>query len=626
MPENVPYAELENSFAVPEPDQEKSMLLVRTIELERELMKARRTEKVLHEMEQRYLSLMDSEVFLYFILAPSGLLRLMNRRSEEFLGFQLKFGVEVTLQSLSGPGYTSEVDSMLKTTLEKSSHATMPLIRADGTPGWLEMELTWTTYQGEPSIQILASDISDLMKGTAALPFPAPGPRPSGGDSSPSYAFHMLNCCPGLLCFAVDRNGILLYATRGYREVARRFLGHDCACGHPYPVNLDTAFDMELHELIQDAFLGNTSMTMLVEKGTEGSNRWNVTAAPLSTTHDSVSGAVIHLTPLVPDAIPVPAAPSNEFDLNAGEMRELQSFLEKYEFSQLEFLNAIHRMFVVLDDEGVCVEANACFLRMLKEPRENVVGHAFAGLVMENDPVNEKLADRILRIIKTDSTEEIECKISTGTGEILLLGLNASPIRWGIGGATLISCVDNTRLRRTEEQLKRMSATDSSTGTLNRQGMERALGTEIERAARYKGSLALIMLDIDGFRQLNERVGYAASDRVLKEMATSLKGRIRSTDFLGRWGSDEFMILTPSPIVASAQLAEKLRDMVEHQTFAENVHLTLSAGVAEFRRNMDVSAFVACAYDAMTEAKRSGGNRSVQARQPEADETLAAVE
>jgi diguanylate cyclase (GGDEF)-like protein len=175
--------------------------------------------------------------------------------------------------------------------------------------------------------------------------------------------------------------------------------------------------------------------------------------------------------------------------------------------------------------------------------------------------------------------------------------------------------VDNTKLRRTEEQLKRVSTTDASTGTLNRQGMERALGTEMERAVRYRGSLAIIMLDIDGFRQLNERLGYSASDRVLRDLASAMKSRINMTDFLGRWGGDEFMILTPLPLAAAAQLAEKLRDMVQHMTFGEDSHLTLSGGIAAFNKSMDVSSFVGAAYDAMLDAKISGGNRTVQARE-----------
>jgi diguanylate cyclase (GGDEF)-like protein len=97
-------------------------------------------------------------------------------------------------------------------------------------------------------------------------------------------------------------------------------------------------------------------------------------------------------------------------------------------------------------------------------------------------------------------------------------------------------------------------------------------------------------------------------------VAAAIKARIRNVDYLGRWGGDEFMLLTPSPLATSFQLAEKLRDMVQHNSFGENRFLTLSAGVAEYQKPIDVSTLVAMAYDAMTEAKRSGGNRAVHAR------------
>ncbi len=611
MPEGV----LQSYKEYMRPDQERDRLRTRIVELERELMKARRTEKVLREMEQRYITLMDSDIFLHIVLSPSGVLRVMNRRAEEFLGFQLKMGVEVTLQSLSGPGCTGEMESLLQEAVGSPVHATFPLVRSGGDPGWLDAELSWVTYQGEPSLVLFAVDVSDSAapKDTAVSP-----PR-----YGPAWALQTLVCCPGLLCFAVDRKGTLLYATRGYREVAKRFLGHDCAPGFAYPAGLETAFDLELQELVAEAYRGNTSVTSLVEKEGLGERRWNVTAAPLVSAQGTVSGAVVHLTPLVqcvPAAPPTPAA-----EANGLKVREVPIPPEKSGFSQPEFLNAVRRMLVVLDGDGCCIEGNSHFLRALKLKREDVAGRAFSDLAMANDPLNDGLSDKLLRMIRRDSQEEVECRLGTRDGEILILGLNASSIRWGGEAATLVSCTDNTKLRRTEEQLKRMSSTDSSTGALNRHGMECALSREIERAVRYRGSLAMVMLDIDGFRSLNERIGYAASDQVLKDLAAVLRSRVRSTDFLGRWGGDEFMILTPSPVATTWQLTEKLRDMVEHHAFGDGVALTLSAGIAEFRKGMDISAFVACAYDAMTEAKRGGGNRSVQARQAE-EPTAAAIE
>jgi diguanylate cyclase (GGDEF)-like protein/PAS domain S-box-containing protein len=388
-----------------------------------------------------------------------------------------------------------------------------------------------------------------------------------------------------------------------------------------YPSGLSTAYDFELHDLIESAFLGDTKTTVLVERGADGDYQWNVTAAPLMSSSGEIVGVIVYLTALAQRVeremiLQVTKRPEAETQVDLEKMR--REFAEKLDSMQTEFLNAIPRMFFVVDDEARCIYANAHFLNALKLGRDAVVGRLFTELALENDPLNEGLPERFLRAIRENSSEDLECKLSTKDGEVLSLGLKNVRLQWkneshGTTPLTLISCVDNTKLRRTEEQLKRISTTDVSTGALNRQGMERVLGEEVERAVRYRGSLALIILDVDGFRHLNEQIGYAASDHILKELTAALKSRIRLTDFLGRWSGDEFMILTPLPLAMAYQLAEKLRDMTEHNTFGEGNALTLSAGVAEYCKSMDIFAFVAAAYDAMTEAKRGGGNRTVQA-------------
>jgi len=82
-------------------DGEKNELLQSVIEMEKNLMKMQRAEKVLREIEQRYLAFMDSSVFLCFVLDADGKFRAMNRRAEDFFGFQMKPGTNATLQSLS---------------------------------------------------------------------------------------------------------------------------------------------------------------------------------------------------------------------------------------------------------------------------------------------------------------------------------------------------------------------------------------------------------------------------------------------------------------------------------------------------------------------------------------------
>ncbi|MDR2528859.1 MAG: diguanylate cyclase [Synergistaceae bacterium] len=559
-----------------------------SIGLEKELMKAKRAEKVLREVERRYLALMESAVFLHIILGSDGTFRMMNRRAESFFGFQLKTGVDVALYSLVGSGYEKEAESALAAALEKPVRVVLPAIRADGSLGWLDMEFSSAPYQGGPSIQVLAADISGLLEGqTEGIPFAS---LPDS-EVSPAYALPLLNCCPGLLCFAVNRKGLLLYSTRGYREIAKRFLGHECAPGFPYPANLETPFDMELQDLIRDALQGNTQMSALIEKGLEGDNRWNVTAAPLTSATGEVIGVVVHLTAT-----------------GRVERRvvEPQSPLEE---RQVELLNAMPGLLCLVDEEGVCAEVNARFLSVLKLAREDVVGRPFADLTsgfLDGQKVGKS------------SFEGLECRVCTKDGEVFSLEVSGARVKWGNAEMTLVSCVDNTKLRRVQEQLARLSTTDVFTGVLNRQGMERVINEEIGRAVLYRYSLSLLLLNVDGFRRLNAEAGYTRGDRVLRDLASTLKSHIRQTDFLGRWGGDEFVILTPAPLAVAVRLAETLRG-VTRNTPSNGTPLTLSAGVAEYRKSMDISALVTAAYGAMMEAKRVGGDRVVQTKEKNED-------
>jgi diguanylate cyclase (GGDEF)-like protein/PAS domain S-box-containing protein len=597
MPENA-FSD-EGRFFPSASSGERDHIFQQALGLERELMKTRRAEKVLREMERRYLSLMDSAVFLYALLTPDGAFRLMNRRAEEFFGVRLQSGTELTLHSLAGPGYLQEVDSMLEEAMEKPVHVTFPVARSGGSLGWLEIELSCSVYQGDDSVQIIASDITNLMEGKADAPaFPSPS-----GDRrhSDAYAVPILDSCPGFLCFAVDKSGDLLYATRGYREISKRFMRQECVRGRLYPRDTGTAFAGELRALVQDAILGRTALSTIVEEGENGRKQWNVTAAPLTGPgSDEVLGAVVHLTSLLNPA-------EAEKKPSAGAVRDVPS--------RASFLNAVPEMLCVVDDEGRCLDANDRFLSVLRMPGEAVIGHSFEDLALQGDLMNDRLSEKIVRAIREGFPAPVECKIRAGDDEILFLSLRGGPAPWGADAETLISCTDNTRLRRTEDQLRRVSTTDVSTGLLNRQGMERALSAEIGRASTYGDPLALILLDVDDFRGLNSRIGYAAGDQVLRDLAALLKSQVRLTDALGRWGGDEFMLLTPLPAAPACRRADAILNMARKETFGESWdgkeknRLTLSAGVAEYRKGVGVADFVASAFDALLAAKRKGGDR-----------------
>ncbi|MBR1672759.1 MAG: diguanylate cyclase, partial [Fretibacterium sp.] len=284
----------------------------------------------------------------------------------------------------------------------------------------------------------------------------------------------------------------------------------------------------------------------------------------------------------------------------------------------------------VVSDRGVCLAANASFVltfngaenevKAAGKPAQRVVGRRLLDLFPEDGPVNAAFHRQFPQMLIAREGSA-ECCLSSPEGEVLWLEVRARPVEWAGLPAVMLTCADVSALRRTREQLERVTSEDCATGLLSRQGMERLLSRKVECAFRDRTPLSLIMLDVDGLRKINEVEGYAAADHALKALAAALKdilsGELAGTppEVVGRWGGDEFMVLTFRSGPAARALANILRDRVHGGAFDLENAMTLSVGVAELRGDMDVSAFVGAAFDAMTAARRSGGNRTVLAEE-----------
>lgn len=161
-----------------------------------------------------------------------------------------------------------------------------------------------------------------------------------------------------------------------------------------------------------------------------------------------------------------------------------------------------------------------------------------------------------------------------------------------------------------EEQTRAKS--DALTGVPNRLHYEERLRSEYEawKAGKYK--LALVVIDIDLFKSINDEYGHHAGDKVLATVAAQLSGQIRGTDFFARYGGEEFVLLLPGTSLADAErLADKLRRNIEDCRFRYGdapVPVTVSCGVAEFRDNDMPEAVFQRADDALYRAKEQGRN------------------
>jgi diguanylate cyclase (GGDEF)-like protein/PAS domain S-box-containing protein len=110
---------------------------------------------------------------------------------------------------------------------------------------------------------------------------------------------------------------------------------------------------------------------------------------------------------------------------------------------------------------------------------------------------------------------------------------------------SLVQMVDVSEQKLHEDELTHMADHDPLTGLLNRRGFEAALGAHLDRCERYGTAGALLMLDLDGFKAVNDTLGHAAGDEVIKSAATALASRLRQSDVIARLGGDEFAVLLP---------------------------------------------------------------------------------
>jgi diguanylate cyclase (GGDEF)-like protein len=158
---------------------------------------------------------------------------------------------------------------------------------------------------------------------------------------------------------------------------------------------------------------------------------------------------------------------------------------------------------------------------------------------------------------------------------------------------------------------------DGLTGLFRHSRIIEQLEVAVRRADRQQGRLAVAMLDIDGFKEVNDTHGHLVGDQVLKALAYLLRQRLRMSDVLGRFGGDEYIVVLPDTHGAAAM--EKMDDIrrnfsvIDHDTGRGSFTATLSCGVAEFPTALSSHELIAAADEALYRAKREGRNRVVLA-------------
>jgi len=171
--------------------------------------------------------------------------------------------------------------------------------------------------------------------------------------------------------------------------------------------------------------------------------------------------------------------------------------------------------------------------------------------------------------------------------------------------------------------LEHESFTDPLTGVYNRRFMEQHLIKEVSKARRYKFDLAVLLLDLDYFKRINDEYGHQAGDQLLVEIGNLVNEQLRDSDILSRYGGEEFLIIAPNTTPAAATLlAERLRGHIQSHRFLREfkaareieIRLTVSIGVANFGEILtSEEALIRAADKNLYRAKEKGRNCVIDA-------------
>jgi diguanylate cyclase (GGDEF)-like protein len=220
--------------------------------------------------------------------------------------------------------------------------------------------------------------------------------------------------------------------------------------------------------------------------------------------------------------------------------------------------------------------------------------------------------------------ERIEVPLQAGTtnfGSLILFGDHFEPedrmTAVSLASQAVVA-LDNARLHRIVE---RQALVDGLTGLPNRRQCEETLADELARVERFGGPLAVVVADLDWFKDINDRYGHPSGDAVLREFAALLQDTVRDVDLAGRWGGEEFLLVLPgTDLTGGAQVAERIRvalaGRIVLSASGTPMPVTASFGVAATPPAGTASELFAAADAALYEAKRSGKNRVQTAGTP----------
>ncbi|MEP6909931.1 MAG: sensor domain-containing diguanylate cyclase [Actinomycetota bacterium] len=275
-----------------------------------------------------------------------------------------------------------------------------------------------------------------------------------------------------------------------------------------------------------------------------------------------------------------------------------------------QFFALSHDLFGIASFEGRFVRVNAAWERLLGYTEEEMCSRPYSEFVHPDDLAATAAETTSLAGGKDTMHFANRYRAKDGSWHWLEWSARSSLE----DGVIYTAAHDITDQRELEEKLRGLADHDSLTSLFNRKRFAEEVEAELVRASRLGSSTAMLMIDVDRFKTINDTYGHQAGDKALTAISAILRSSVRASDIVARFGGDEFAILLPHADVASAELvANKIRNNAASSPLAlgkTSVRLTLSTGAAATASSpeqLTPARLLALADGALYESKRSDG-------------------
>ena len=274
--------------------------------------------------------------------------------------------------------------------------------------------------------------------------------------------------------------------------------------------------------------------------------------------------------------------------------------------------------------DGKCIECNEAILKTLGVKNKNLLfGLLPSDISPELQPDGQKSSikeEKMLRFTLIHGSHNFDWVYTGRNGEDVWVEVTMTPIATKQKDIVYVSCRDISRRKKEEkilleekEKLHRLAHNDALTGLANRLFFIKRLEQATSMAKRHRRELAILFLDLDRFKEINDSLGHAAGDKVLCEIANRLPDVIRKEDILARLGGDEFVILMENLFdkTDAAILAKKILDVLSEPIYIEGhiLYVSCSIGISLYpENNGSIDNLLHCADTAMYKAKAKGRN------------------